>query len=69
MDTQGVGFGNRFLAIVDVELTVDVDRVSFHGFGGDEKLFGDLLVAQPLLRKGQNLELTPRQGFIQRLVY
>ena len=66
MDTQGVGFGNRFPAIVDVELTVDVDRVSLDGLRGDEKLFGDLLVAHPLCQQGQYLKLAVRQGFIQR---
>ena len=43
---------------MDVELTVDVDGVSFDGLRGNEKLFGNLLVAQPLLQKGQNLDFT-----------
>ena len=43
---------------MDVELTVDVDGVSFDGLRGNEKLFGNLLVAHPLLQKGQNLDFT-----------
>ncbi len=65
-NTHGPGFGNRLLAGVDVDLTVDVDCVSFDGLWGNEKLFGNLLVAQPLLQEVQDLELTVRQWFIQR---
>lgn len=54
---------------MDIELTVDVDRVSLDGLGRNEELFGNLLVAQPLIQEGQDLELTVGQGFIQRLVY
>jgi len=66
-DTHVPGFGNRLLAGVDVDLTVDVDCVSFDGLGGNEKLFGNLLVAQPLCQEVQDLNLTVRQGLIQGL--
>ena len=66
-DTHIPGFGNRLLAGVDVDLTVDVDCVSFDGLGGNEKLFGNLLVAQPLCQEGQDLKLAVRQGLIPGL--
>ena len=66
-NTHVPGFGNRLLAGVDVDLTVDVDCVSFDGLGRNEKLFGNLLVAQALCQEGQDLNLTVRQGLIPGL--
>ena len=66
-DSQTVSFGNCLLAFIDIEFLVDVDCVSFDGLGGNEKLFGNLLVAQPLCQKGQDLNLTVRQGLIPGL--
>ncbi len=58
--SQRINSINRFPSVVDVELAVDVDGVSFYGLRGNEELFGDLLVAHPLCQQDQYLKLAVR---------
>src|SRR5260370_18543619 len=56
------GYGGDFEATSQGELAQDVAHVVLGSFGGDEQLFGDLRVSQPLADEIDNLPLAPAEG-------
>jgi len=61
-DAQRGGLVYCLAATVDIELFIKIDSVSFNSAGGYEEFGGDLLVAQPPGKQGQNFSLPVRQG-------
>jgi len=61
-DSEGFGLDYGVPTLVDAELVIDVDRVTFYGRWGKDQRLGNLLIAQTPAQQGQDVQLAVGEG-------